>query len=374
MVDFTLTQEQGALADSVRRFCERDYGAVRRQALIETEMPFSRENWRAIADLGWIGAGLGEADGGFGGSAIETALVMQEFGRALVLEPFLGVAVLALQTLVALPPGEERDALVASMVAGDVILALANAEPASRGDLDYCSAVAQQTSAGWIISGDKTSIPGGAAASMFLASAQTQDGIALFLVDGAAPGVSTTRYRTIDNHHVADLRLIGASARIIAVPPLAGRAIAAGYAHAQIALCAEAIGSMDAILALTVDHIRTRRQFGATLSSFQAVQHRLADMLVELELARSTLYYGLAHIADTGISRDHAVSTMKAITSSAALFVGRNAIQLHGAIGVTEECIVSHHYRRLTVIAALFGNEAVHLKRVSALVMPIWEE
>jgi alkylation response protein AidB-like acyl-CoA dehydrogenase len=372
-VDFTLTQEQGALADSVRRFCERDYGADRRQFLIETGMAFSPENWRAIADLGWIGAGLGEADGGFGGSAIETALVMQEFGRALVVDPFLGVAVLALQTLAALPPEEKRDALIASLVAGDTLLALAHAEPASRGDVDHCAAAARQIGTDWTISGDKTLIPGGAAASSFLVSAQTPEGIGLFQVDGAAPGVSATCYRTIDNHHVADLRLIEASARLIAGPPLAAQAIAAGYAHAQIALCAEAIGSMDAVLALTVEYIRTRRQFGAALGSFQVVQHRVADMLVELELARSTLYYGLAHIAESGVSRDHAVSTLKAITSSSALFVGRNAIQLHGAIGVTEACIVSHHYRRLTVIAALFGNEAVHLKRLAALEKPIWE-
>ncbi len=372
-MDFTLTQEQTALADSVHRFCARDYDAARRQSLIETGTYFSADNWRAFADLGWIGAGVSEADGGFGGSEIETALIMQAFGRALVLEPFLGIAVLALQTLLALPPGEHRNALVAGIIAGDVQVALAHGELASRGDTDYCSSIATQFGEGWTIVGEKSAIHGGATASKFLVSARCTEGIALFLVAAGAPGVSSFAYRTIDNQLVADVHFSEAPAIMIAAPPAAVTAIAAGHAHAMIGICAEAIGSMDELLVLTAEYIRTRRQFGASLSSFQAVQHRMADMLVELELARSTLYYGLANIDSARPQRDHAIATMKAITSTAALFVGRNAIQLHGAIGVTEECIVGHHYRRLTVIAVLFGNEAVHLKRLSMLAMPIWD-
>lgn len=371
-MDFALTEEQNALVDSVSRFCARDYDAGRRRSLIETGQYVSADTWRAFADLGWIGAGVAEDDGGFGGGAIETALIMQEFGRALVLEPFLGVGVLALQTLVALPRGDMRDTLVAGIISGDLQVALAHGEPASRGEVDHCTSVARQTNEGWTIDGEKSLIPGGAMASRFLVSACCAGGVALYLVDADAPGVSPARYRTIDNQHVADVRFSDAPAIEIAAPLHAGPALAAGHAHAMVAICAEAIGSMAALVDLTADHIRTRRQFGATLSSFQAVQHRMADMLVELELARSTLYYGLAHIGFAGPERDHALATMKAITSAAALFVGRNAIQLHGAIGVTEECIVSHHYRRLSVIAALFGNEAVHLKRLSALALPIW--
>jgi len=371
-MDFALTHEQRALADSVRRFCERQYDPASRRVLIENGAHFSAQNWRAFVDLGWIGAGVSEADGGFGGSAIETAIILQEFGRALVLEPFVGFAALALQTLVALPVGETRDLLIAAILAGEAYIALAHGEPVSRGEIESCSSAAEQTAEGWTVSGHKSLVLGGAIASAYLVSACNSEGIALFLVQAGAAGVVAKPYRAIDNHLVADLHFEAAPATLVAQSSVAGAAIAAGHAHALVCICAEAIGSMDVLMEITGEHVRTRRQFGTTLSSFQAVQHRMADMLVELELARSTLYYGLANVAVAGPERGHALATMKAVVSTAALFVGRNAIQLHGAIGVTDECIVSHHYRRLTVIAALFGNESLHLQKLSELRKPIW--
>ncbi|MFM9937557.1 MAG: acyl-CoA dehydrogenase family protein [Novosphingobium sp.] len=368
-MDFNLTPEQEALADSVARFTARDYTFDTRNRLIEAGTGLDRGHWQAFADLGWLGAGLSEQVGGYGGGPVENMIIMEGFGRALVLEPFLPVAVVAVQTLAALAPSTMRDTLIAEIVAGQTILILAHGELAARGMPDHVETRMENGR----ITGAKSMVIGGHAASRLIVSACGADGLGLYLVDPAAAGISARHYRLLDNQHAVDLVFEDTPVlEALAGPVESEAAIAAGLAHGLVGVSAEAVGAMDAAIRMTRDYITTRHQFGTALSTFQALQHRMADMLVEMELSRSILYQGIASLGHAGSQRTRAVAAMKAIVSSAALFVGRNAVQLHGGIGMTEEYAVGHFYRRLFVIAGQFGGESLHLKTMAGLSQSFW--
>jgi len=374
-MDFVLSSEQQALADSVERFCRRQYGFEARRVALEEADGFSRANLAAFADLGWFGAGLPEDAGGFGGGPIETAIIMERFGRALVVEPFLSCAVLALQTLAALGSGADRDRLIEGIVAGEILASLAHGEAAARGDLGHVETRAERAGMGWRLTGRKSLVEGVASAGALLVSARADAGIGLFLVSPDAPGLRVQPYRTLDNHRSGDLWLEGTPASaMLAAPGEAAPAIAAGADHALIGVCAEAVGAMETAIFATRDYLITRRQFGAPLAGFQALQHRMADMLVELELSRSILYQGIAALDAPAGERARGISAMKAVVGAAALFVGRNAVQLHGAIGMTEDCAIGHYYRRLYVIASQFGDESHHLARLAAGGVGFWPD
>ncbi len=369
-MDFRLTPEQQALADSVARYLEREYGFERRAALIAGPDGFGRDVWRGFAELGLIGAGLAEADGGFGGGPVETMIVMEAFGRALVVEPFLSTAMLSLQTLAALPAGATRDELIAGIVGGDALVALAHGEAGLRDDVEAIETQAEVRDGGWRLTGSKCLVLGAPSADRLLVSARNEDGVALFLVAPDAAGLSAALYRTLDNVRVADLVLEDVAAALLAPAGIAADAIRHGHDHVLVALCAEAVGAMEQAIFLTCDYLKTRTQFGQPLAAFQSLQHRMADMLVELEMSRSILFQGMAALAAS--DRARAISAMKAVVSAAAMFVGRNAVQLHGAIGMTEEHPIGHYYRRLFVIAGLFGGEHHHLTRMAAHPAPFW--
>jgi alkylation response protein AidB-like acyl-CoA dehydrogenase len=368
-MDFTPTTEQAALADSVRRFREREYDFEARRAVTQSPGGMDEAHWATFAELGWLGAGLSEEAGGYGGGPIETALICEEFGRGLIVEPFVA-HVVALEAIAALAP-EARADRIAAMIAGEERLALAHYEAEGRGDADHVETRAERHGNGFRLTGAKALVAGGAQASGFLVSARDGEGISLFLVPADAPGLTIRRYRTLDNHRVADCdldrvevegdALIGARGR--AMPGIA-RALDLG----AIALCAEAVGAMDAALWITRDYLRTRQQFGTTIGQFQALQHRMADMLIETELSRSILYHALAvTMRDDPQARALGVSAAKVKIADAAAVVGGQAIQLHGGIGVTEEHAIGHYYRRLYVIARSFGTADTHLERYRAL-------
>lgn len=374
-MDFALSAEQQSLKDSVTRFCERNYDVAKRHALLSSTNGFSKEHWQAFADLGWLGAGLSEADGGFGGSAIENTIIMECFGRALVLEPFVSSAIHAVQTLVAIAQSEISTSLIAQVISGERRLAIAHSEPASRGDLAFCETGASCSQGRYAISGHKSLVFGAPSADRLIVSARIENGIALFLVDPCAKGVRMQTYRTLDNQRVADVWFDSCEVEYLLAPPeSASEAISHGYNHAILSICAEAVGIMDASIFATRDYLKTRKQFGAQLGTFQALQHRMADMLVEYELSRSIVLASLASLANRDPNTDRSIAATKAFVSSAALFVGRNAVQLHGAMGVTEECQISHFYRRLFVIAGQFGNEAFHLKQLAESPFRFWPD
>ncbi len=372
-MDFTFSAEQTALQDSVRRFREREYGFEQRRLIVESPDGFSADHWKTFAELGWLGVGLGEEAGGFGGGPIETALIFEEFGRGLVVEP-LAAHVVALQALV-LAAGKGRQNLVAAMVAGEERIALAHFEPEGRGDSRHVSARVEAAGDGYRLSGHKALVIGGASADRFLISARDGDGVSLFLVDRNAPGLRLQIYRTLDNHRVADIWMEGVAldtASLLGPRGGALDAIETAVDHGIIALCADAVGAMDAALWMTRDYLKTRQQFGTTLNNFQALQHRMADMLIETELSRSILYQGLAALGfPDRDARQAGVSAAKVQIAKGGLFVGGQAIQLHGGIGVTEEHPIGHYYKRLFVIAQLFGNADHHLDRFRRRVLGV---
>jgi alkylation response protein AidB-like acyl-CoA dehydrogenase len=371
-MDFKLTEEQQALADSVARFAERDYTWDARRKLALTSEGYSASNWATFAELGWFGAGLSEDEGGFGGGPAETALLFEGFGRMLLIEPVLGHAVLALQALAGLPDSPRKAELVEQAMMGDPILALAHNEADGWGLPSWVETRAEQSGEGWTLTGAKSRILGAEAAGQFLVSARisgnTDDegGLGLFLVDAAEAGIALTPYRLVDNHRVADIVLTGAQGELLAQGAAAFCAIRRATHHGILAACAEMLGAMDAALWQTRDYLLTRKQFGTTLNNFQGLQHRMADMLVETELSRSMLFQALAAMAGPEEERDRALSAAKVSITNSAIFTCRNAIQLHGGIGMTEELMVGHFYKRVWVLSSMLGNTDHHLDNFMA--------
>ena len=368
-MDFQFSDEQQSLQDSVKRFCEREYPFEKRQTLLRNEDGFDRAHWAAFAELGWLGAGLSEDEGGFGGGPIENAIILEQLGRGLVVAPFLPSAVIATQAIVRLAPQEQRDALLAPLIGGKTIAALAHGETAQHAFEGELTTRATKTKGGYRLDGRKIFVLGGQAADLLLVSAADAGGISLFAVTTNAPGVARINYHAVDGRRVSDITLQGVELGADALIGAAGEAEdAIGFAldYGTIGLCAEAVGAMDAALWITRDYLKTRKQFGVTLSTFQALQHRMADMLVETELARSMLYRGIAALSlDSVSARQRGVSAAKAQIGEAGFFVGAQAVQLHGGIGVTEEYIIGHYFKRLALIRGLYGSSDQHLTRFS---------
>lgn len=366
-MDFIYTSEQEALRDSVRRFVEREYHWERRFELIRAAPGADSGHWATFAELGLLGAGLSEDEGGFGGGIVENALIAEELGRALVIEPFIG-HVIATQIISAIG-GDVAALLIEPMVMGERRIMPALGEAAGRGDPAAIAAVASSDGDGYRISAVKTLVDGAAQATDFIVSALHEGTVALFLVAATADGLSRRDYRTLDNHRVADLTLDGVAARLIASGDVAEAAMARGLDHGLIALGGEALGAMDAAMWATRDYLKMRRQFGVPLSTFQALQHRMADVLIEVELTRSLLFHALGAVAAADAAmRAAAASALKVQIAKGGLLVTREAIQFHGGIGVTEELNISHFYRRIFVMTRLFGDADLHLDRFSAVV------
>lgn len=376
-MDFQLSDEQLMIQESVRRFCASDYDFEQRRALQVSAEGFSRGHWRTFAELGWLGIGLPETVGGFGGSAVDEAVVMEEFGRALVLEPYLSCAIYAAQAVLAAAGAEQAAALLEPMIAGERLLALAHNEAAARGRVAWVETTATPAGAGYELNGCKTQVLGGPGADTLIVSARSggaageRAGISLFALDAASAGVERRAYRLIDGTRVADIALrgvrVGADS-LLGVPGGAFAALDFATNRAVLALCAEALGGMERALWMTRDYLKTRKQYGVSLNTFQALQHRMADMLVELELTRSMLCQGFAAQtqADPELRRK-GISALKVQIGRSGHFLGGNAVQLHGGIGVTDEYIIGHIFKRLTTAGLLFGNTDFHLQQFAGL-------
>lgn len=374
-MDFTLSAEQAMLRDAVRQHCQEQYRFHERLAILCRPEGFSREHWKTYARLGWLGVTLPEDVGGFAGSLVDLALIMEEFGRALVLEPFLSCAVLAAQAVDAAGNEQQRRHLLPSMIKGELFLALAHFEAESRGDVQFITTRATQTSNGsFLLSGRKSLVLGGGIADHLVVSARSYggphdwEGISLFLVRKDAPGLARRAFRTVDGGNAAELefnRLEVEHTALLGEEGCAAEAIQQAVDQAIISICAEAVGAMDKVVMVTRDYLKTRRAYGTTLSTLQALQHRLADMLVELELSRSMLYSALAGAANPDWQARHkALSAAKALIGRSGRFVGSQGIQLHGGIGMSDEYIIGHLFKRLAVIETLFGNSDFHLGRM----------
>jgi alkylation response protein AidB-like acyl-CoA dehydrogenase len=372
-MSFAFTDEQKLLAESVERFVAKDYTFETRRKLMATDDGWSRATWKSFAELGWLAAPFAEDAGGIGGGPVEAAIVMERFGKGLVLEPYLSTVVLGGALLAS---GGRRD-LLAKLIEGDLQVSLAWIEAKARFDLAHVEARAARRDGGFTLSGQKGVAFGAATADWLIIPARTsgatadKQGITLFLVANGTKGLAIRSYRTVDGLRAAEITLdnvaVGPEGVLGEVDwghPLLEAAIDRGIA----AVCAEAAGIMAHMVEQTREYLKTRKQFGVPLSSFQVLQHRAVDMYVLAEQAQS-MAYRAAVLADARepAERARAVSAAKAWIGKAGRKLGQEAIQLHGGMGMTDELPIGHYFKRLTMIDTLFGDHRHHRRRFAAL-------
>ena len=373
MLSFDLTDEQQLLKDSVERFIERSYPFDKRRKNSKTDEGFSRENWKQFAELGWLAVGLPEEQGGFGG-AREVAVLMEAFGRGLVTEPWLASVLLAGGTIARAGSAAQQEELLGALIAGESILAFAHGEPKSRYDIARVETTATKAGDGWSLSGHKAVVLNGDTADKLVVSARTsgkardKEGISLFVVDAGAKGVEVRGYPTNDGGRAAEIVFSGATGALLGAEGKAHAVIEETVDRAAAAVCAESLGLMSVLNDMTLEYSKTREQFGQKIGAFQALQHRMADMFVALEEARSLSDVYMADVdSDDLAERQRAVSALKVQCDKSARKVGQEAIQLHGGIAMTDDYQASHYFKRLSIIARQFGDVDWHLDRYAAL-------
>jgi alkylation response protein AidB-like acyl-CoA dehydrogenase len=374
-VDFRYTEEQVALQDTLRRFISRDYGFEQRRALSGSPLGYSADAWRQYAELGLLALPLPEAFGGLGGGGIDVMVVMEMLGQGLLLEPYLSTVVLCGGLIRDAASEQIKGALLPGIAAGRVQIALAAYEAAGRYDLAHVACRALPDGGGWRLSGRKTVVLDAPSADYLLVSARTggnvaeAQGISLFLVPRDAAGLTLIAYPTHSGGRAADVELrdvpIGADS-VIGVPGEALGIIERAVDGGLAALCAEALGIVAALNDATLNYLKSRKQFGVPIGNFQALQHRMAEMFIAAEQLRSMAIIAAVH-ADSrdAAERRRAVSGAKAYVGRAARFVGQQAVQLHGAMGMVDGTIVSHYFKRLTMIDMSLGDADFHLARFS---------
>ena len=361
-MDFDFSDDQAALRDAVQKWVEKGYGFERRRATVAAG-GFDRAAYGELAELGLAGLYVSEDHGGLGMGPVEAMVVMEELGRGIVLEP-LGQTFVTSGVIGAYAPAELQAAWLPRIASGEALVVLAQQERGARYRLDRVSATAKASGQGHTVSGHKNLVPAADQADAFVVPAQLNGQTALFLVEAKAAGVKTTGHLTQDGSRAGDLVLTDAPAQLITTDGQTAleHAVDIGIAAA----CAEAVGVMDKTLAITAEYLNTRKQFGVTIASFQALRHRVADMKMQLELARSMSYYASLKLnAPTG-ERRAALARAKVQLGQSMRFVGQQAVQLHGGIGVTDEYIVSHYFKKLTQLEMTFGDTLHHLGEVSA--------
>jgi alkylation response protein AidB-like acyl-CoA dehydrogenase len=374
-MDFNFTEEQQLLADTVRRFVRENYSFEKRREILASSQGWSREVWQELAGLGLTALNVPEAHGGLGANPVDTMLVMNALGEALLLEPYLGAAVLTPALITRLAPDAAPD-LFEGIASGEKIVIVAHQEPGARGELKFVTTRAARTGEAYVMNGHKSVIVHGNAADEFLISARTEgqpgdaQGISVFRIDAKMPGLNVKSYGTMDGLRAADLEL--SNVKVPAQNLLGGAgaaydALEAAHHVALSALCAEAVGIMKATNAATLDYTKNRKQFGQPIGKFQALQHRMADMFLQAEQAQSMSYLAAIRCADSNIQeRRRALSAAKVVVGQAGRYVAQQAVQLHGGMGMTDELIVSHYFKRLTAIDLTFGDTDFHIQKFIA--------
>jgi pimeloyl-CoA dehydrogenase small subunit len=375
-MDFDLSEEQRLLKESVEGLLGSAYDFDSRKKYMKEKGGWSKSIWGKFAEQGLLGLPFSESDGGFGAGAVETMIVMEALGKALVVEPYLATVVIGGGFLRHGGSAAQKEAHIPSIIEGARTFAFAQLEKNSRYDLNDVAASAKKKGNGWVIDGEKFVVLNGEAADTLIVTARTRggqrdaDGIGVFLVPGDARGVAKKGYPTQDGLHAADVTFTGVevgSDAAIGDPENGSALVARVVDEARTALCAEAVGLMDESLRSTVEYLKTRKQFGVPIGSFQTLQHRAADMFVAVEQARSmSMFATMACDFDDGGERATAVAAAKVQIGKSAKFVGQQSIQLHGGIGMTMEAQIGHYFKRLTMIENTFGDTDYHLRRVTA--------
>ena len=375
-MDFNFNEEQSMIQGQVAQFIQRDYEWEKRQSLASSDLGFSKENWNTFAELGWLGISLSEESGGFGGSALETMIIMEEFGKALVIEPFLETIVLSAGLIDSCGNKNQKKEILEKVILGEMQLALAFAEPQSRFNLSDVTTEAIQDGNSYNLNGYKSVVMNGPSADMLIISARTsgksrdENGISLFLVDSKSSGISSRHYSTVDDRKASEISLENVK---VDSNSLLGK-IDQGYEElekaidvATLAICAEAVGVMEVLYKTTVEYTKTRKQFGQAIGKFQVLQHRMVDMFMEYEQSKSLLLMATIKKVEKAPDAKKSISGLKYQVGKASKFIGQQAVQLHGGMGVTDELNVGHFFKRLTTISTIFGNTDYHLKRYSQL-------
>ncbi|MGI9275766.1 MAG: acyl-CoA dehydrogenase family protein [Endozoicomonas sp.] len=374
-MDFSYTEEQQMLKDSISRFVQNDYDFFARADIVASEQGYSKEHWQLFAELGWLMTPFSEEDGGFGGSAVDLLVVMEELGKGIVIEPFLATAVIGGGLIAEAGSPAQKEELLGELMAGTLQLAYAQNEPGSRYNLASVETRAEKTDDNYIINGHKAVVLNAPIADKFIVSVRTsgdrleEDGISLLLVDANTAGVRLNSYKTVDGGRAAEVFFENVSVSAASLLGEEGKALpvmAAVQNRAILAACAEAVGNMEVTYRKTVEYAQTRRQFGVSIGRFQALQHRMVDMFMEHETAKSILLMAAMKL-DAGEDVEQAIAAAKSRISRAARIVGQEAVQIHGGIGVTEELDVGHYFKRLTTLELMFGNSSFHTRRFAEL-------
>jgi alkylation response protein AidB-like acyl-CoA dehydrogenase len=374
-MDFSLSEIQSMLADSVEKFVTKDYDFESRQKYAASDTGYSAEIWQIFCDLGWTAIPFADNDGGLDGGPIETMILMQQFGRGLVVEPYLANIVLAGGILRRVANEAQKANWLLPLISGELQAALAFVEPQSRYELGNIASTATPDDDGWIINGRKGVVLNGGNADLLVIPARTagdttaEDGISLFAVDASTAGVSRRVYPTVDGHQAAEIKLDEVRVDATALLGVAGQGFAplvSTIDEATLAICAEAVGIMQVLTDKTVEYAKNRVQFGVPIGTFQALQHRMVDMLTASELSYSLLLWATMASADQTMDAKRAISAIKYQIGTAGTLVGQEAVQLHGGMGISWELDIGHYFKRLTAINQMFGSADWHLDKLAS--------
>ena len=375
-MDFTFNEEQTLIQDQVDQFVLKEYDWETRQSLSNSDLGFGQENWQKFAELGWLGISVSEDSGGFGGSAIESMLIMEAFGKGLVVEPFLETIIMSGGLIDAHGSDQQKASILEPAISGEMHLALAYAEPQSRFNLSDVVTEAKPEGDNFVLNGYKSVVMNGPSANKILVSARTsgsqleENGLTLFIVDADSDGLNKTNYKTVDGRRASDISLENVT---VSKDDVVG-GIDSGFEildlaidKAILAISAEAVGAMEVLYKATVEYTKTREQFGTAIGKFQVLQHRMVDMFMEYEQCKSLLYMATMKQEEGAADAKKAISGLKYQVGKAGKFIGQQAVQLHGGMGVTDELNVGHYFKRLTTIGTIFGNTDYHLKKYTSL-------
>ena len=374
-MNFDITEEQQLVKDSVTRFVQENYELEARLAISGANPGYSEDHWKTFADLGWLGLPFSEEDGGFGGTAIDTMLIFEEFGKGLVVEPYLASVVLGGGALRHGANPAQKGEIITRLAAGELKLALAYAEEQSRFDLHDVTTSARADGDNYIINGAKSMVLNAETADHIIVSARTsggqvdKSGISLFLIPRVTAGLKVEGFPTVDGLRAAEISFndlsVGAES-LIGTKGSGYETLNATINDGILAIAAEALGSMEVLYKDTVAYTQEREQFDHPMSDFQVVQHRLVEMFMEYEQCKSLLYRATLEQAQNAPTAQRTIHALKHMVGKAGYFIGENAVQLHGGMGMTEELRVAHYFKRLLVIDSQFGNADHHLELFAA--------
>ena len=375
-MNFSLSEEQSMLADSVRRFIDTDYDFETRQKIATDDSGFSNDMWRTFAELGWTAVLFSEEDGGLDGGPIELMLMMEQFGRGLVVEPYLANVILAGGVLKRAASPAQKERWLAPLIGGELQSALAFAEPQGRYDIENIVTTAVRQGDNYVLNGRKAFVLNGGAAELLIFPARTSggqtdtSGISLFAVPAATGGLDIRSYPTVDAMQAAEVRLEDVTVpadHLLGTEDGGFEVLRNTVDDATLAVCAEAVGIMQTMHDKTLEYSKNRVQFGVPIGTFQALQHRLVDTMIACEQSRSLLYWTVMLAASKSPDAHRAISALKYQVGTAGTHVAREAVQLHGGMGVTWELDIAHFFKRLTAIDLSFGNADDHLDRFAGV-------